>query len=150
MFKSVELSLWMPLFLLIVFDYCVFYFIFLTFIYFWDREKQSMNGGGSERGRHRIWSRFQALSCQHRAWCGARTHQLPDHDLSWSRMLNRRSHPGILTYWPFWISYVKTVDMSDCFVQGTPFIYAFPPLLSHVHEALTEVRRNWELNRKKI
>ena len=27
----------------------IFYF-FLTFIYFWDRERQSMNGGGSERG----------------------------------------------------------------------------------------------------
>ena len=47
---------------------------FLTFIYFWDRERQSMNGGGSERGRHRIWSRLQALSCQHRSWRGARIH----------------------------------------------------------------------------
>ena len=24
-------------------------FFFLTFIYFWDRERQSMNGGGAER-----------------------------------------------------------------------------------------------------
>ena len=26
-----------------------FYFYFLTFIYFWDRERQGMNGGGAER-----------------------------------------------------------------------------------------------------
>ena len=26
-----------------------FYFFFSTFIYFWDRERQSMNGGGAER-----------------------------------------------------------------------------------------------------
>ena len=57
-----------------------------------------MNGGGSERGRHRIWNRLQALSCQHRAWCGARTHGPRDHDLSWSRMLNWLSHPGALPY----------------------------------------------------
>ena len=25
------------------------YFFFSTFIYFWDRERQSMNGGGAER-----------------------------------------------------------------------------------------------------
>ena len=29
---------------------CIFFLIFFsTFIYFWDRERQSMNGGGSER-----------------------------------------------------------------------------------------------------
>ena len=53
-----------------------------------------MNRGGSERGRHRIWSRLQALSCQHRAWCEARTHGPRDHDLSWSRPPNRLSQPG--------------------------------------------------------
>ena len=71
----------------------MFLFIFLTFIYFWDRERQSMNGGGSERGRQRIWNRFQALSCQHRAQCGARTHGPGDHDLSRSQPLNRLRPP---------------------------------------------------------
>ena len=47
-----------------------------------------------ERGRHRIWNRLQALNCQHRALHGARTHELWDHDLSWSRTLNQLSHPG--------------------------------------------------------
>ena len=64
------------------------------FIYFWDRERQSMNEEGSERGRHRIWSRLRALSCQHRAQHGARTHEVWDIDLSQSRMLNWQSHPG--------------------------------------------------------
>ena len=44
--------------------------------------------------RHRIWRRLQALSCQHRAQCGVWTHELWDHDLSWSRMLNRLRHSG--------------------------------------------------------
>ena len=31
-------------------DYILFFLIFFsTFIYFWDRERQSMNGGGAER-----------------------------------------------------------------------------------------------------
>ena len=76
-----------------------FVIIFFFFnIYFWDRERQSMNGGGSERGRHRIWNRLQALSCQHRARRRARTHGPRDHDLSWSRPLNRLSHPGTPQY----------------------------------------------------
>ena len=41
-----------------------FLIIFSTVIYFWDRERQSMNGGGAERGRHRIKDRLQALSHQ--------------------------------------------------------------------------------------
>ena len=41
-----------------------------------------MNGGGSERGRHRIRNRLQALSCQHKARRGARTHGPRDRDLA--------------------------------------------------------------------
>ena len=69
---------------------------FLKFIYFWQRgrERQSMSRGGAERGRHRVWSKLQALSRQHRARCGARTLRLRDHDLSRGRTLNRLSHPG--------------------------------------------------------
>ena len=52
-----------------------------------------------ERGRHRIRSRFQALSCQHRARHGAQTHEPWDHDLSRSRKLNRLSHPGTPRIW---------------------------------------------------
>ena len=71
------------------------YFFFLSLCIYFERERQSMNGGRSERGRHRMWNRPQALSCQHRAQCGARTHELQDHDLSWSRPLNQLSPPGI-------------------------------------------------------
>ena len=64
-------------------------YLFLT-----QRERQSMSRGGAERGRHRIWNRLQALSCQHRAWRGAWTHRPRDYDLRQSRTLNRLSHPG--------------------------------------------------------
>ena len=64
-----------------------------TPIYF-ERGGEEESGTGRERGRHRIWSRLQALSCQHRAWCGARTHKPWDHDLSRSWTLNQLSHPG--------------------------------------------------------
>ena len=67
---------------------------FFMFIYFWQRETEHELGRGRERGRHRIWSRLQALSCQHRARHGARTHRPLDHDLSRSRTLNWLSHPG--------------------------------------------------------
>lgn len=58
-----------------------------------ERERQSMSWGGAEK-EQRIWSRLQALSCQHRARCGARTHEPQYHDLSWSLTLYRQSHPG--------------------------------------------------------
>ena len=66
----------------------VFYssFFFFTFIYFWETETQHKWGRGRERGRHRIGSRLQALSCQHRASCRAWTHGVWDHDLSRSQI----------------------------------------------------------------
>ena len=57
-------------------------------------ERENEWGRGRKRGRHRIGSRLQALSWQHRAWRGAQTHKLWDHDLSQSWVLNRLSHPG--------------------------------------------------------
>ena len=51
-------------------------------------------GEQRERDTHRIQSRLQALSCQHRARCGAPTHGRQDHDLSQNWMPNRPSHPG--------------------------------------------------------
>ena len=65
-----------------------------------ERERESaqasMSGGRAEgeRGRHRIWSRHQALNCQHRILWGAQTHELRDHDLSQSRTLDQLSHLG--------------------------------------------------------
>ena len=71
------------------------------FVYFWDRAKDRVQvcvgeGRDRKRGRRRIRSGLQALSCQHRAWCGAQTHELRDHDLSQSQTLNQLSHPGAL------------------------------------------------------
>ena len=66
-----------------------------NYVYLFLRDRQSMRWGGAERERrHRIRSRLQALSCQHRARHGAPTHHLRDHDLNRSWRLNRLSHPG--------------------------------------------------------
>ena len=56
-----------------------------------------MSREGAERERetqNRIQSKVQALSCQHRAQSGPRTHEPQDHDLSQSRIFKRLSHPG--------------------------------------------------------
>ena len=60
-----------------------------------ERETDHEQGRGKERGRHRIESRLQALSCQRRASCGAQTHEPQDHDLSQSETLNGLRHPGV-------------------------------------------------------
>ena len=64
------------------------------YLFLRERKKQNVSRGEAERGRHRIWSRLQALSCQHRVPRGARTHEIRDRDLSQSRTLNQLSHPG--------------------------------------------------------
>ena len=61
-----------------------------------EREREREIGTECEQGRGRERGRqnsLQALSCQHRAWCRTWAHEPGDHDLSWSRMLNRLSHP---------------------------------------------------------
>ena len=87
-----------------VFKFFCFLGFFLMFIYFWERERQTQTkrewGRGRERGRHRIRSRLQALSCQHRARCGAQTHELTHHEImiwghmSRSQTLNSLNHTG--------------------------------------------------------
>ena len=62
--------------------------------YFWERDRMRARKGQRER-EIQNWSRLQALSCQLRAWHGARTHEPGDHDLSRSWTPNRLSHPGI-------------------------------------------------------
>ena len=46
------------------------------FIFERETDTEQEQGRGRERGRHRIQSRLQALSYQHRAQRGARTHRL--------------------------------------------------------------------------
>ena len=74
----------------------IIFFNILMFIYLFLRERETGHewGRGRERGRHRILSRLQAPSCQHRAWGRAQTHGLWDHDLRRRWMLNQLSHPG--------------------------------------------------------
>ena len=61
------------------------------FIHFWETDHEWERG--REKARHRIWSRLQALSCQQRVQCGARSYESWDHDLSRSQTLNQLSHP---------------------------------------------------------
>ena len=49
-------------------------FFLHLFIFEWQWETEHKWGRGRERRRPRIWSRLQALNCQHRAQCGVRTH----------------------------------------------------------------------------
>ena len=58
---------------------------FLMFIYFWESDTEHEWGRSRVRGRHRIWGRVQAPSCQHRARHGARAHKQWDHALSRSQ-----------------------------------------------------------------
>ena len=99
--KRVKLPLWsnsLEMRTLRISIWTLFYFIFnfLMIIYFWERDRQTEceQERGRERGRHRIESRLQAQSCQHRVRPGAWTHKPWDHDLSWSHMPNQLSHPG--------------------------------------------------------
>ena len=78
-------------------------FLLRFFIFERQRETERKWGRGRERGRHRIGSRLQALSCQHGARRGAWTHEPWDRDLSWSQILNRLSHPSALAgFQSFW------------------------------------------------
>ena len=80
--------------LLLIFLICMSVSYFFIFMFILERWTEHEWGRGRERGRHRIWSRLQVPSCQHRAWCGAWTHELWDHDLSRSWMPNPVSHSG--------------------------------------------------------
>ena len=86
---------------------------FLMPIYFWERETELKWRRGRESGRYRIWSRLQALSCQHRAWCGAWTQEPSDHDLSWSQALNQQSHTGATSTLCFQFSLTNYSDLSQ-------------------------------------
>ena len=86
---------------------------FLMF-YLYLRERERETECEQARGRER-WkqnrSRLQALSCQHRAWCGARTHKRWDHDLRWSRTLNWLSHPGAPVLFPFLMCLLENLKL---------------------------------------
>ena len=88
-----------------------------------EREREHERRRVRETGRHRIWSRLQAPSCQHRTRCGAQTHKLWDHDLGRSQMLNLLSHPGAPT--------MPISDISSASVFNSSFGYGH--LFFHGH-----------------
>ena len=79
-------------------------FFFKYFIHFWETETELEWGSVRERGRHRTWSRLQALSCEPRAWWGARTHRPWNRDLSQRWMLSQLSHPGANFFFLIWLN----------------------------------------------
>ena len=109
------------------------------------RDTEHEQGRGRERGRHRIWSRRQALSRQHRARRGAWTHGPWDHDPSRSRPLNRLSHPGapmlhfsfdVRTEWWFLSSLdarLETGSLRSIFYKMSVDIGTLLTILMHFH-----------------
>ena len=101
------------------------------FIYLWETETEHKQGRVRERGIHRIWSRLQAPSCQHRAQRGARPHEPWDHDLSRSWTLNRLSHPGAPEIRVFkWMSAFWMLTSSVVFLHLAPRMLARRSALS--------------------
>ena len=91
-------------------SYYCFCFVYLFFERERKRKRKSMLvsklGRGRERGRHRILNRLQALSCQHKAQCGAQTHESWGHNLSRNQKLNLLSHlgaPNMVFLWLVWV-----------------------------------------------
>ena len=72
------------------------------------RERDRVQAGEEqrERGRHRIQSRLQSLSCQHRARHEARTHEPRDRDLSRSQTSKQLSRPGAPPFFFFFPKYL--------------------------------------------
>ena len=98
----------------------------VMFIYLlWGRK--STSGGRAEREeRARIRSRLQTLIGLHRAWRRAQTHKLWDHDLRWSRSLNRLSHPGAPTFQFFWHNSCQMVVTQQAVATWGRFLYHTP------------------------
>ena len=89
-------------------------------------------GRGRERGRYRIQSKLRALSCQHRARHGARTHIPWDHDLSWSWTLNWLNHPHAPVMYNFlklWFGFIS--HLFCLFVCFCLFVFATTSLQLH-------------------
>ena len=96
------------------------------FIYFWETETESKQRRDRERGRHRIPSRLQAPSCQHRARRGARTHEPWDHDLKGSRRSTNWT-----TEAPLVSLYINQFSVVCIFYNRFIFHYNSPVLSRH-------------------
>ena len=80
----------------------IYFFICKMFTYFWERKSMSVGGAERERVRQRQReterereNHKQALHWKQSTQCGTQTHELWDHDLSQSWMLNLLSYPGV-------------------------------------------------------
>ena len=81
-----------------------------------ERHTQSVSGGGAERGRHRIQSRLQALSCQHQSpmWgSNSGNHEI----MTWAEVGRLPTKPpSCLSLWPFWT--LRTSIQAVCLLRA--------------------------------
>ena len=83
-------------------SYLFFLSFFKVYLFLRERKKARAGEGQTERETQNLkQATGSVLRCQHRAWCGAQTYKLWDHDLSWSRTPNRLSHPGAPLFFSF-------------------------------------------------
>ena len=108
----------------VVFSLLTLFFFFNVYLFLRERKTECQWGRGRERERHRIRSRLQTLSCQPRAWHGARTYELWNHDLSQSRTPHWLSHPGVpqIKHFLSWISMKPKYSsyLLGCLNQSAP------------------------------
>ena len=96
------------------------------------------SSGGADRGRHRIWSGFQALSCQPRAGHGAQTHEPWDCDLSRSQTLNQLSHSGTPVI-RFLITMTNPIWELAAFTESLHILHAFHMSLGTLAESALQL-----------
>ena len=97
-----------------VFIFFNFYFLFVFNVYLFLRQRETERelGRGREKGRHRIWNKLQALSCQHKAWVSTK----PDVGLKLTNCkIMTWAEVGCLTDWatqvPLWWEYLANSSM---------------------------------------
>ena len=105
-------------------------------VYLFERDRGSR--GGAERGRHRIRSRLEASSCQHKAQHRARTHKLWNPDLSWSWTLNWATQAPHMSSFLLGIHLgVKLLDHMVILLNFWELSDCFPKWLHHFTFSLT-------------
>ena len=89
---------------------CLLFFFLFNILFISEGWREEREGGEAEREGDKIWSKIQALSCQHRTRLGAQTHKLWDHNLSGSWTLNQLSNPGSLVATCSDKNYISNMD----------------------------------------
>ena len=104
-----------------------FLFFFLTFVYFWDRERQSMNGGGSEREEDtesETGSRLWAVGTEPDVWLEPKDREI----MTWAkvgRLTDQATQASLACSQFLRVSYALALSHSNLFFFPSP-----PPWVS--------------------